>query len=242
VTLANPNDRYCTERDSHEWRGHLYALLGLAYYREPTREFIQGLVEFDPFSQSPFLAVDEQMARGLRLVSASLEPFRGGVSNRRLEGLQGDHCQLFVGSGMPMAPPWESFYRTEEGLMVSNHTLEVRAFYERFGLVSERKEQEPEDHIGLELEFMACLCDRHMECLRKRDVGQANVIVNGQRDFLDGHLLRWVSRFCEEVDRFAWSDFFRGMARFTEGFLAWDRRLLGEPENYGLGYIRETDL
>jgi TorA maturation chaperone TorD len=143
---------------------------------------------------------------------------------------------------MPTAPPWESFYRTEEGLMVSNHTLEVRAFYERFGLVSERKEQEPEDHIGLELEFMACLCDRHGECLRKGDVRGAAVTVKAQRDFLDGHLLRWVSRFCEALDRFAWTDFFRGLAQLTEGFLARDRRFLGEPEAYGLVNTHETGL
>ena len=171
MKLANPSDGYCGENGAHEWRGHLYALMGLAYYREPTRVFIDGLVENDPFSPSAFLSVDEQMARGLRLLSGSLAPFMGGVPDRELERLQGDHCQLFIGSGMPAAPPWESFYRTEERLMFSNHTLEVRAFYERFGLVSERKEQEPEDHIGLELEFMACLCDRQGECLRKGDVG-----------------------------------------------------------------------
>ena len=141
-----------------------------------------------------------------------------------------------------MAPPWESFYRTEERLMVSSHTLEVRAFYERFGLVSERKQQEPEDHIGLELEFMACLCDRHGECLRKGHAGEAAVTVQAQRDFLDEHLLRWVSWFCEEVDRCARTDFFRGMAQLTEGFVVWDRRFLGETETYGLGYIRETGL
>jgi DMSO reductase family type II enzyme chaperone len=216
--------------------------MGLAYYREPTRGFIDGLVENDPFSPVPFLSVDEQMARGLRLLSGSLAPFKGGVPDRELERLQGDHCQLFIGSGMPAAPPWESFYRTEERLMFSSHTLEVRAFYERFGLVSERKEREPEDHIGLELEFMACLCDRHGECLRKGDAGEAAVTVQAQRDFLDEHLLRWVSPFCEEVDRCAWTDFFRGIAQLTEGFVAWDRRFLAEPETCGLGCRREKGL
>ena len=64
--------------------------------------------------------------------------------------------------------------------------------------------------------------------------------VQAQKDFLDDHLLRWVSRFFEEVDRCAWTDFFRGMAQLTEGFVAWDRRFLGEPERYGLEYMRET--
>jgi len=226
----------------HEWRGHLYALLGLLYYREPTRGGIERLAAHDPFSLPDSLRMDDRINGALRMLSGSLQPLVRGVSDRDLEQLQGDHFQLFTGSGIPSAPPWESFYRTEERLTVSSHTLEVRAFYERFGLVSERKEREPEDHIGLELEFMACLCDRHGECLRKGDVGEAAVTVQAQKDFLDEHLLRWVSRFCEEVDRCAWTDFFRGMAQLTEGFVVWDRRFLGEPETYGLGYIREAGL
>ncbi len=216
----------------HVGRGHLYALLGLAYYREPTRKFIEGLAANDPFSPPTFLSVDEQIAGGLRLLSGSLEACKRGVSDRGMERLQGDHFQLFVGSGMPMAPPWESFYRTEERLMVSNHTLGVRAFYERFGLVSERKDQEPEDHIGLELEFMGWLCDRYGQCVRKGDVREAALTLQAQRDFLDDHLLQWVARFCEEVARSAWTDFFHGMANLTEGFVAWDRRFLGEMETY----------
>ena len=149
MTLANPSDGYCREVGVHEWRGHLYALLGLAYYREPTRGFIEGLAANDPFSLTASLSMDEQITGGLELLSGSLEPFKEEVSDRDLEQLQEDHFQLFVGSGMPTAPPWESFYRTEERLMVSSHTLEVRALYERFGLVSERKEREPEDHVGL---------------------------------------------------------------------------------------------
>lgn len=216
----------------HEWRGHLHALLGLAYFREPSREFIEVLAANDPFSLLGSLSKDEQMSSGLRLLSGSLETFKLGVSDRDLEPLQGDHFQLFVGSGMPMAPPWESFHRTEERLMISNYTLEVRSFYERFGLVSERKDQEPEDHIGLELEFMSWLCDRCARHLRAGDVEEAARALQAQRDFLDDHLLPWVARFCEAVARSAWTDFYRGVANLTEGFVAFDRRILAESETF----------
>jgi DMSO reductase family type II enzyme chaperone len=230
------------EHGSHEGRGHLYALLGLAYFREPTRGFIEGLAASDPFSASASLPVDEQIAGGLRLLSGSLEPFKRRVSDRDLEQLQGDHFQLLIGSGMPAAPPWESFYRTEERLMVSNRTLEVRSFYERFGLVSERKDQEPEDHIGLELEFMGWLCDRYGQCLRKGDVLGAAPALQAQRDFLDEHLLQWIGRFCQEVARSAWTDFFRGVANLTEGFVAWDRRFLDVSETCRVDNEHEMGL
>ena len=216
------------EHGAHEWRGHLYSLMGLAYYRQPTREFIEGLAANDPFTSAPLMSANEQIRRGLQTLSASLESFRQGVSERDLEQLQWDHFQMFIGSGMPQAPPWESFHRTEEKLMFSHHTVEVRAFYERFGLVSERKDQEPEDHIGLELEFMAHLCERHGACLRRSDLEEASLTLQAQRDFLSEHLLTWAPQFCQDVCRCAQSDFFVGMADLTEGFLTWDHCFLSE--------------
>jgi TorA maturation chaperone TorD len=114
--------------------------------------------------------------------------------------------------------------------MVSGYTLQVRAFYEQFGLVSERKDQEPEDHVGLELEFMGWLCDLYVRCLREGDARGAALALQAQRDFLDDHLLQWVERFCEGVVRSAWTDFFRGTATLTKGFLMGDRRLLRDLE------------
>lgn len=242
MKAASSGNGYCGELEAYDWRGPLYALLGLAYYREPTRGFIEGLASNDPFSAAAFPAQEERIAEGLRILSGSLEPFRGGVSDRDLDEIQGDHFQLFIGSGMPMAPPWGSFYRTAEGLMVSRHTLEVRSFYERFGLVSERTEREPEDHVGLELEFMACLCEMYGECLRKGDEPGAAVTLGAQRDFLDEHLLPWVLRFCEQVRCAAWTDLFRGIARLTEGFVVWDRRFLGGPETVRPENNQETGL
>lgn len=242
MTLANPGNGCWTEQEAHEWRGDLYALLGLAYYREPTRGFIEALAATDPFSSSVFPEQEERIADGLRTLSVSLEPFKGGVSDGDLDRIQGDHFQLFIGSGMPTAPPWASFYRTEEGLMVSRHTLEVRSFYERFGLVSERMEREPEDHVGLELEFMSCLCDRYGECLRRGDAWGAAATLRGQKDFLDHHLLPWLARFCERVLRSAWTDLFRGIAILTEGFVTWDRSLLGRLDEYRAEDKEETGL
>jgi TorA maturation chaperone TorD len=214
----------------HEWREHLYALLGLVYYREPTREFIERLAANDPFSMPGPLWMDEGINPALRILSGSLQLYSRGVSDRDLEQLQGDHFQLFTGSGMPAAPPWASFYRTEERLMVSSHTLQVRALYDRFGLVSERKEQEPEDHVGLELEFMAFLCDRYRKCAGKGARREAVAILAAQKGFLDEHLLPWIRKFCEGVARSCWTGFYRGIGDLTAGFVSWDRGFLSSYE------------
>jgi len=96
-------------------------------------------------------------------------------------------------------------------------------------------EQEPEDHVGLELEFMACLCDRYRECVGKGDAREAAATLTAQKDFLDDHLLPWIPLFCEGVARSAWTDFFRGIGDLTEGFVDWDRRFLSYRKGEGLG-------
>ncbi len=210
----------------HEWRGALYALMGLAYYREPSMGFLQGLAAEDPFSVPGIPGMNGKLVEGLGLLSASLEPFKKGITTQDLERHQWDYLRLFVGPGRPAAPPWESFYRTEERIMVSGYTLEVRNGYERFGLEFENRDSEPEDHIGLELEFMSHLCERCVQGLRTRDESMLEDALCAQNDFLDEHLLVWVPAFCNEVSRAAETDFYLGMAALTAGFLLWDRSLL----------------
>lgn len=210
----------------HAWRGHFYALMGLAYYRKPSHAFLQGLAQTDPFCVSVFPESNTLITEGLRLLAASLEPFKEGVPDKDLERFQWDYMQMFTGPGKPKAPPWESFYRTEERIIFSAYTLDVRAFYQRFGLVTEHRNQEPDDHIGLELEFMAHLCDRYAGALRKENGKECMTALNTQQEFLDRHLLAWAPEFCRDVCLGAETDFFTGMARLTEGFLLWDRGFL----------------
>ena len=211
---------------AHEWRGHLYALLGLAYYREPSGAFLQALAAEGPFSRPGFPCPNEQVAAGLHLLCASLKPFAAAAPDRELERLQEEHLRLFTGPGLPQTPPWESVYRTEEKLLFSEFTLEVRELYRRFGLVSEHRYQEPDDHIGLELEFMAHLCGLGAEDLARGDPGSLATSLGAQRDFLDRHLLVWAPQFCQSVVCHTETDFFAGWARLTEGFLTWDREFL----------------
>lgn len=110
--------------------------------------------------------------------------------------------------------------------MVSRYTLEVRTCYERFGLELENRDSEPDDHIGLEMEFMAHLCERCVQGLQSGDKGMVEEALLAQSRFLDEHMLVWVPEFCNKVACAAETGFYRGMARLTEGFLDWDRSLL----------------
>jgi len=214
------------EQAAHEGRRRLYAVLGTAFYRQPSGPFLEALASADLQSAVSIPVNCREAREGLELLASSLEPFRQGADDKDVAALEFDYFQMFIGAGMPKVPPWESYYRTEERLLFSCHTLEVRAWYDRFGLASDRKGAEPEDHIGLELEFMAHLCHRSNQCRLRGEAVEARSAAGAQREFLAGHLLEWAPGFCREVSRSAGTPFFVGLARLTEGFLLWDHRFL----------------
>jgi len=214
-----------------EWRGYIYGLLGRIFYQEPGLSFLEDLAARDIFSWSFLPLKDDGAVEGVRLLTEYQESFKKGDIHKNLDELKWDYFRMFIGAGMPEAPPWESYYRTEEGIIFSEYTLAVRAQYERFGLVSENKGHEPEDHIGLELEFMSFLCDRWQELLRKGDGKQAAAVLNDQKTFMDEHLLPWVPIFCRKVVNAAEIPFFKGAARLTQAFLEWDNRFLREHDS-----------
>lgn len=49
-----------------------------------------------------------------------------------------------------------------------------------------------------------------------------------QYNFLDVHLASWAQAATAEVKKFAKTDFYRGLAFLTEGFLETDREVLEE--------------
>lgn len=89
--------------------------------------------------------------------------------------------------------------------------LEVREAYRSMGLAAARS-NEPDDHIGLELLFMALLIQREAE---------GNVAARQARQqFLAEHLSQWAPAFCADVAAHAQTPFYRGVALLTRGLLA----------------------
>lgn len=68
-----------------------------------------------------------------------------------------DHARLFSGPD-PLAPPWESVWLEREGLLYGEKTEEARRFYLDWKI--DAPANEPADHLGFELAFLAWLLDR----------------------------------------------------------------------------------
>ena len=88
--------------------------------------------------------------------------------------------------------------------------------------------KEPEDHLAVELAFMALLCGRAVEALRAGDEAGAERQLRAQREFLSDHLLNWIDRFTADVRKAAEDGFYFDLATFTEDFLTADAAELAE--------------
>ena len=85
---------------------------------------------------------------------------------------------------------------------------EVLFAYEEAGFEKDKSFKEPEDHIALELAFMAALSSGAAECLKKHDTAGFEKSLNMQKRFVDDHLSLWIGDLAHDVDESARIDFY----------------------------------
>lgn len=212
-----------TEPDTIDWQETLTGemlllnLLGRIVFKYPSdeeRPWLKSLIDDDIFSEAPFAAEKDETKVGLtRLQKLEKE----GLTDDSFKKIQGDYTRLFIGPGKVLAPPWESVHFGEDRLVFQQQTLEVRNWYQRFGLESEKIHQEPDDHIGLELLFMARLATLGIQALDQQEKTRFEEVLKAQREFFQKHLGAWVLTWCGLVDKHARSDFYKGLAHLVRG-------------------------
>ena len=131
--------------------------------------------------------------------------------------LQREWLRLFVGVGVPQASCFESFYVDSNSAVFGSNVLEVRRAYRRHGLQIERLYSEPDDHLGLMLGFLAHLVGLEARARRDGDGSLADELAAEQDVFLADHVLPWIAVWRYNVDKFATSDYYRGVGELAFG-------------------------
>ena len=188
-------------------------------YKEPDGSWLATLIGEDVFADVPFGAEQTEGEHGLELLRLLTEENRGSISEKEFAAINKDNLYLFIGVGPALAPVWESVYFSKGRLLFQEQTLQVREWYASFGLQTERKHREPDDHIGLELGFIAHLATLALNSLEAGDQPAAEKNLQAQRDFLTQRLLRWEPAWAELVEKHAETNFYRGLARLMHGAL-----------------------
>jgi TorA maturation chaperone TorD len=214
------------ERD---WIGFLereavfFTLISRILGAPPDVRLKEQLIHEDIFSEIPFASKQPASIEGASILqswAAIAKTASEAGSEAWVDQENQDYLALSGGLGAPLASPWESSYLSGDGgLIFQLETLEVRQWYERFGLQVREKYREPDDSIVYELEFITHLTNRAIEVYAQGNEQEFRSLIEAQRDFLYEHLLRWGFQWCDRTFVNARTDFYKGVARLVEGAL-----------------------
>lgn len=197
-----------------------YSFLFRSFIEEPSKDFLREIKKTDVLIFLPYIEDSEDIKRGVEFIESYIN--RETSFEKLADELSVDYAALFIGAGKPLVPPWESLWLGGERLFSLNETLEVRRHYARHGLLPERLNKEPDDHIGFELQFMCILSEKTANAIESGDYRNAEALIGGQKDFLGNHLLKWAEIFADAVYKNASTDFYKGAAYVLTGFLKAD--------------------
>jgi anaerobic sulfite reductase subunit A len=178
-------------------------------------------------------AAFKKASEELATVSSKASVLEGTQKKKLLTDLAIEYANLFLGTGQAagreQAWPWESAYFTEPARKYAEPYHEVYEAYRIAGYEKPKACQEPEDHIALELDFMAHLCQLTLASIDDGNVEFALGYVKLQKEFLKDHLLRWAGKFSNRLiskSEKRETDFYHAIAMMLESFVALDDQTL----------------
>lgn len=181
----------------------------------PSDERLAFYCEQKAFDEFPLGKSSEHAAAGL----THLQTWQDAYPQQGSEPIRRDAMRLFLGPQRPLASPWESVHTSIDRLIFQETTLDVRRWYAIYNLESKMLNREPDDHIALEMEFLAViseqllasmLSDRSSECTRHED---------NRRSFMQEHLGKWYGTWCDLVIENAETPFYKGIGHLIKATL-----------------------
>jgi TorA maturation chaperone TorD/ferredoxin len=138
------------------------------------------------------------LGRQSRPNNGSAEPFLNKVEGLATSLTQ-TYNRLFVGPQPPLAHPYESVYRTPNGRLMGDVTMQVVQAYAEAGLALADGRHDMPDHVAVELEFMAYLAGEEAKARSNGNEALVGTWLSRQVDFLRDHLTCWIPQFCHHV-------------------------------------------
>lgn len=131
-----------------------------------------------------------------------------------LDALHADFAGIYLNHSFSVSPN-ECTWLDPEGLLYQEPMFEIRRWYTHYGLVARDWRRHSDDHLVLQLEFIAHLLTHPLK--------------HGPKDaaaFMDHHVLRWIEPFAARVARRCHTRFYAGLMLITVSILRKLRREL----------------
>ena len=209
-------------------RSDLYHFLGGMYIMEVDEEQLAALKQMT----FPEITGDEDSDLDLKEGYTLIRDYVAGISSADLEDLAADYAKVFLAAGDATgraAFPYESVYVDKKHQVGGSTEMQMKALYLERGF-----EPDPNvyrtmyDNIGLILEFMGNICDEITQALEAEDTKKVSLLLELQKKILEDHITNWVYSFTSDIIKFADYDFYKGIAKITNGFMKKETMLLQE--------------
>ncbi len=175
----------------------------------------ESLKELRDTSFAQFIALlpeSDEARQALSVIDRGWKVLDEPGEARLLDVLAADYAATYLTYQHRVAPT-ESVWLTEDSLDRQEPMLEVRKWYERFGAAATDWRKMPDDHIALQLAFLA-----HALMLRDEDGAFVFSLEDAAR-FLDAHLLLWLDDFAAAAAAKCDTPFYAGLAMFTRAWV-----------------------
>lgn len=199
-------------------RSRIYALLAKGF-RYPDAE---------NFSQLAEGAYAEAIAGALDVCAADkVGDFRESLAKLQSAGSRGDLEAAYISAFETNMPePSVSLYEGSHHLQGNKPglLLELKSFYRVFGLTIADAENDLEDALTAELEFMQFLTAKQAQA--EQGALDKSPYLRAQRDFLQRHLAAWLPALDVEAESKLKHPFYRALTALANDFVALDVKAL----------------
>ena len=174
-----------------EARANLYGLIARLFHAAPDSQLISQLLG------APRIEGEGELGASWReMIEACRTAFPAA--------LEGEHTELFVGTGKSLVTPYLSYYLRRHSN--DNPLVELRAQLGRWGIARREGVAEYEDHISGVCETM-----RFVIAVQQRDAEEQQV-------FFERFVYPGAAAFCDALSTLNQARFYRLVARFARAF------------------------
>lgn len=211
----------------HQFREIFYLFLSRSFSREVDKTFLKSAIEISNSLKDFFRDFKENsLNRGRQLLESFFQEIKQIEENIVLKDLAKDYAFLFLGVGRENVSLCESAYRSQRGLLFQGAYFEIMEEYRKVGLTKRENFHEPEDHLSIELVYMANLCHWSISSIEKRKKKEIEQYYSWQRSFLHDHLMQWIPSFAKGLLETSPSKFYKALAYLLKGYIKMDYDLI----------------
>jgi len=172
-------------------RARIYALLGALLTRAPDADLLTRIGDLR----------GDATPLGLAHIEVA-----EAAKNARVERVEQEFFDLFIGVGRGELLPYGSFYLT--GFLHERPLARLREDLARFGIDRAEGVAEPEDHAGILCEIMAGLAS-----------GELPAPAGSDRTIFEKHMAPWIGRLFADIERAQAADFYRRVGSLGRVFI-----------------------